>query len=136
MSGQAIRKGSHSAAIGTARKASDAVRAWGKSDSVSRALRDPMIKGAVAKGGAVGQGLNGAQGILRGVSNNTLSRIGAGAVGAGLAGAAGYNAYRAATTKKAARKAAEFRREMNKAFAGTKYGRSNGGNRQGKKRRR
>ena len=39
----------------------------------------------------------------------------------GLAGAAGYNAYRAATTKKAAKKAAQFRSEMNKTFAGTKY---------------
>ncbi len=119
-----------------ARNAATAVSKWGNSDSISRAIRNPMIKGAVAKGGVVGQGLNGAQGMLRGVSNNTIARIGAGAVGAGLAGAAGYNAYRAATTKKAARKAAEFRREMNKAFAGTKYGRSNGGNRQGKKRRR
>lgn len=55
------------------------------------------------------------------ISNNALTRLGAGAIGAGLAGAAGYNAYRAATTKRAAKKAAQFRSEMNKAFAGTQY---------------
>lgn len=55
------------------------------------------------------------------VTNNTLARVGAGALAAGLAGAAGYNAYRAATTKKAAKRAEEFQREMNKAFKGTKY---------------
>ena len=66
-------------------------------------------------------------------SNNAVARVGAGAVAAGLAGAAGYNAYRAATTKRAAKKAAQFRSEMNKAFKGTQY--ANGGNRQGKKRR-
>ena len=63
---------------------------------------------------------------LGNVSNNTLARIGAGAAGAGLAVGAGYNAYRAATTKKAAKRAAEFQREMNQAFKGTKY--ANGGN--------
>ena len=55
------------------------------------------------------------------LSNNTIARIGAGAVGTGLGIAAGYNAYRAATTKRAAAKAKQFRSEMNKAFAGTKY---------------
>lgn len=65
----------------------------------------------------------------RGISNNTIARIGAGAVGAGLAVGAARNAYKAATAQK---KAAQFRSEMNKAFAGTKYG---NGNRQGKKRR-
>lgn len=72
-------------------------------------------------------------GKLGKVSNSTLVRAGAGAVGAGLAGAAGYNAYRAATTKRAAKKAAAFKSEMNKAFAGTKY--ANGAPRQGKKSR-
>lgn len=60
------------------------------------------------------------------VSNNTLARAGAAALGAGLAGAAGYNAYRAATTKRAARKAAEFQKAMNQTFKGTQY--ANGGN--------
>lgn len=58
---------------------------------------------------------------LKNVSNNTIARIGAGAVGAGLGIAAGRNAYRAATAKKHAAQAKEFRAEMNKAFAGTKY---------------
>lgn len=73
--------------------------------------------------------------VRSGVTNNTIARVGAGAVAAGLAGAAGYNAYRAATTKRAAKKAAQFRSEMNKAFKGTKYA-NGGGNRQGGKRRR
>lgn len=71
---------------------------------------------------------------LKGISNNTIARIGAGAIGAGLAAGAGYNAYRAATTKRAARKAAQWRSEMNRAFKGTQY--ANGAPRQGKKRRR
>ena len=68
----------------------------------------------------------------RTVSNNTIARIGAGAIGAGLAVGAARNAYKAATAKK---KAERFRSEMNKAFAGTKYANS-GKPRQGKKRRR
>lgn len=68
------------------------------------------------------------------ISNNTLARIGAGAAAAGLAGAAGYNAYRAATTKKAAAKAAQFQKEMNQAFKGTQY--ANGGQKSGNKKRR
>ena len=55
------------------------------------------------------------------VTNSQLARAGGLAVGAGLLGAAGYNAYRAATTKRAAAKAAQFRKEMNKTFAGTQY---------------
>lgn len=58
---------------------------------------------------------------LKNVSNNTLVRLGAGAVGAGLAAGAARNAYKAATAKK---KAERFRNEMNKAFAGTQYARS------------
>ena len=68
------------------------------------------------------------------LTNNQIARAGAAALGLGLAGAAGYNAYRAATTKRAAQKAAEFRKEMNQAFKGTAY--ANGGNGQPKKRRR
>ena len=72
-------------------------------------------------------------GISRTISNDAITRIGAGAVGAGLGIGAGYNAYRAATTKKAAAKAAQFRKEMNKAFAGTQY--ANGGAPKRKRRR-
>lgn len=69
------------------------------------------------------------------VSNDTITRIGAGALGAGLAAGAVYNAHRAATAKK---KAEKFRAEMNKAFAGTKYGRksNSGGSSKPRKRRR
>lgn len=67
----------------------------------------------------------------KGVSNDTIARIGAGAIGAGLAIGAARNAYKAATAK---RKAEKFRSAMNEAFRGTQY--ANGGNRQGKKRRR
>ena len=55
------------------------------------------------------------------LSNNDLARAGAAALGLGLAGAAGYNAYRAATTKRAAKKAERFRSEMGKAFKGTEF---------------
>lgn len=72
---------------------------------------------------------------VSGISNGTLMRLGAGAIGAGLAVGAARNAYRAATAQK---KADRFRSEMNKAFKGTQY--ANGGRssqpRQGKKRRR
>ena len=121
-------RGSIRQAGGQARRA---IEQWGKSDSISRAMRRPMINGAVASNGAVSSGLNKAQGALRGVSNNTIARIGAGAIGAGLAAASAKNAYRAATAQK---KAARFKSEMNKAFAGTQYA-NGGGNRQGGKKR-
>ena len=71
------------------------------------------------------------------LSNNAIARIGAGAAAAGLGAGAAYNAYRAATTKKAAAKADQFRNEMRKSFAGTQYARQiSGGNSSGKKRRR
>lgn len=134
--GQNLATNSHNVAV-AGRRAGTAITTWGKSDSLSRALRRPMITGAVTNGGVVGKGLNRAQGALRGVSNNTIARIGAGAVGAGLAAGAARNAYKAATAKK---KAAKFRSEMNKAFAGTKYANGGGSSsskpRQGKKRRR
>lgn len=73
---------------------------------------------------------------VKGISNNTIARVGAGALGAGLAAGAAYNAYRAATTKKAAAKAQQFRSEMNKAFAGTKYANGGNGSSGGSKKRR
>lgn len=114
-----------------ARRAGNSVINWGAQDTMSRALRRPLINGSVATNGAVSSGLNKAQGALRGVSNNTIARIGAGAIGAGLAAASAKNAYRAATAQK---KAARFKSEMNKAFAGTQYA-NGGGNRQGGKKR-
>lgn len=112
--------------------AADAVSKWGNSNTLGKAAGGFVSKNsdtylrrartAAAKGKQYGLGA---------VSNNTIARVGAGVVGVGLAAGAAKNAYRAATAKK---KAAKFKTEMNKAFAGTKY--ANGGNRQGKKRRR
>ena len=70
------------------------------------------------------------------VSGNTLFRLGTAGIGAGLGAGAAYNAYRAATTKRAARKAAQWRSEMNKAFAGTKYANGGSGQRSSRRRRR
>lgn len=124
-----------------------AIDTWGKGHELSRGAAAGLnkfgsnIQAAAAKGSKLqkqaaskvgttawkaGNAVNAAN-----LSNNTIARIGAGAIGAGLAAGAAKNAYRAATAKK---KAAKFKSEMNKAFAGTKY--ANGGARQGKKRRR
>lgn len=127
--------------------AAGAINKWGRSTSIG----DKLASGghaAIRKGSfAIGRTGHGNKAIATAtlnahkgagaatkLTNNQYARLGAGAVAAGLAGAAGYNAYRAATTKRAAKKAAQFRSEMNKAFNGTQY--ANGGNRQGKKRRR
>ena len=110
-----------------------AIEQWGKSTSISTGLGKAAID-------ATGKTRNAAASAIRrnavnlhnsGISNNTIARVGAGVLGAGLAAGAARNAYKAATAQK---KAARFKSEMNKAFAGTKY--ANGGNRQGKKRRR
>lgn len=123
----------------------EGLNAWGRSNSIGNALskanRANLGKAGLAVSKAGGNKkvadamlkAHQANGKLAGVSNNTYARIAAGAVGAGLAGAAGYNAYRAATTKRAARKAQEWRNEMNKAFAGTQY--ANGGGRKRRRRR-
>lgn len=118
--------------------ASRAVTRWGDSTSISDAARKGIgqTKLGIAKAarkhglGPVGTTSNTAS-RLTGVSNNTIARIGAGAVGAGLAAGAARNAYKAATAKK---KADKFRSEMNKAFAGTQY--ANGGSRSSSKKRR
>lgn len=65
-------------------------------------------------------------------SGNQLARAGLGAAALGLAGAAAYNQYRAGHTQKARQQAEQFRKEMNKTFAGTAYGKQGGS----KKRRR
>lgn len=107
-------------------KTAQNVNAWGAKNSISEAARN-AIRTSGAKGNLVG----GAYRKLQGVSNNTIARIGAGAVGAGLAAGAARNAYKAATAQK---RAAKFRSEMNKAFAGTQY--ANGGSRTSSKKRR
>lgn len=126
--------------------ASGAINTWGNSNSIGQALKTGGRKLQNAVPGNITAKLTGGKGIvsttdkLGKVSNNTFARIGAGAVGAGLAAGAMYNQHRAKTTDKAAKKAAEFKREMNRAFKGTQYasGGNNGSNkpRQGKKRRR
>lgn len=117
--------------------AGNAVNDFGRSTSLSRGARKFLNSDAVHNIGRsyVGVGNNVVKGAgqtidraasaasknLNGVSNNTLVRLGAGAVGAGLAAGAARNAYKAATAKK---KAERFRNEMNKAFAGTQYANS------------
>jgi hypothetical protein len=102
-------------------KGGNAIVKWGRGrhslDNAATALHQGAAKvGAGSIGNNIHKKLAG-----KSVSNNTLFRVGAAGLGAGLAAGAGYNAYRAATTKRAAKKAAQFRSEMNKAFAGTKY---------------
>ncbi len=135
-------------------KSGRAVDAWGKGNGLATGAAnaanklDANITGRLASRKLTNNDALGAIGDLagttkrqvnrsvtaQGISNNTIARIGAGAAAAGLAGAAGYNAYRAATTKRAAKKAAEFQREMNAAFKGTQY--ANGGQSSGNKKRR
>lgn len=123
-------------------KAGYAVGKWGNSKSVGQGIQNAAgrIAGQTFKGKNAAFNIasrdaarNATKGIA-GMSNNTIARIGAGAVGAGLAIGAAKNAYRAATAK---RKAEKFRNAMNESFKGTKYA-NGGGNkpRQGKKRRR
>lgn len=115
-----------------------AVDAWGRSNSIGKVAGKKLMNatsGNVALNNLSTKltGVNsvGARRALEKTTNNTIARIGAGAIGAGLAVGAARNAYKAATAK---RKAEKFRSAMNESFKGTKY--ANGGNRQGKKRRR
>lgn len=119
--------------------AAAAISRWGGkntiSDSVARKTEQLVTRRGIKGNNIAVQTAKGmkANAAIPRLSNNTIARAGAAAVGAGLAGAAGYNAYRAATTKRAARKAQEWRNEMNKAFAGTQY--ANGGGRKRRRRR-
>ena len=106
------------------------VATWGNSNSIGKAAArlgaqtgkvDPRIGAVLTRG--------------RNISNNTIVRAGTAAIGAGLGAGAAYNAYRAATTKRAAKKAAQFRSEMNKAFAGTAYANGRPASQKKKKRR-
>lgn len=143
---QTVAPGASQAAYGASR----AVRKWGDTKSgiqtiAGRRLEAQGLKNVAAGGSkafrktaegaaarTVGYNeINKARGMQ--YTNNQLARLGAGAAAAGLGAGAAYNAYRAATTKRAAKKAAQFRSEMNKAFAGTQYDRRK--NRQGGRRR-
>lgn len=99
--------------------ASEAVSAWGNSTSLGKNAVNGILKSGTRVGHKAGRALKG-HGIDK-LSNNTIARIGAGAVGAGLAAAAIRNQHKAKTTDKYAKKAAAFRNEMQKSFAGTKY---------------
>lgn len=105
-------------------KAGKAIEKWGHG-SHDIATAGHNIGGVIA--GKQGQDIGKKIGNKLGgsVTNNTLVRLGSAGVGAGMLGGAAYNAYRAATTKKAAKKAAQFRNEMDKAFAGTAYANGN-----------
>ena len=113
--------------------AGGAINRWGKGTDLSQKIGKAAIDatGTTRNVAASAIRRNAAKLHGSGITNNTIARIGAGAVGAGLAAGAARNAYKAATAQK---KAAKFKSEMNKAFAGTKY--ANGGNRQGGKKRR
>ena len=54
------------------------------------------------------------------LTQDKMLRVGSALATAGLLGAAGYNAYRATHTDRAARKAEEWRKEIDKTF-GTSY---------------
>lgn len=120
--------------------AAQAVDEWGRRKDVGkpllRAMRKPDYKPVDAIDGWTGKVLKAEDKYknIREASNNTYARIGAGALAVGLGAAAARNAYKAATAKRSRQKAAQFKVEMQKAFAGTQY--ANGAPRQGKKRRR
>ena len=133
--GKAV-SGASGAVKSGAQSAARAVGKWGSNSHLTNSVADRL--GKIAAGSKTNNAVRkyAAKGAsaIKGVSNNTLARIGAGAVGAGLGVAAARNAYKAATAKRNRQKAAQFRAEMNKAFAGTQY--VNGGtNRQGKRRK-
>lgn len=119
--------------------AANSVAKWGREKTIGEGIQREagryagrIFKGKNAAFNTVSRDAarNATSGIAK-LNNNTIARIGAGAIGAGLAVGAARNAYKAATAK---RKAEKFRSAMNESFKGTKY--ANGGNRQGKKRRR
>lgn len=125
--------------------AGDAVTRWGKGTSIGRGAKNaanavvqatPKTSKAInaALKGSGHAGLGTQVNKLGNISNSGYTRLAGAVAGAGLGAGAAYNAYRAATTKRAAKKAAAFRSEMNKAFAGTKY--ANGRPVSQKKRRR
>ena len=112
-----------------------AIEKWGQgSGKVTNAVKDTAhdvnskisewaIENASKKGNSASAASNALKrtDAINKISNDTLARAGAAALGLGLAGAAGYNAYRAATTKRAAKKAEQWRNTMQQELKGTKY---------------
>ena len=127
--------------------AGNAVKTWGAGDSVGKiakrganaALQATPNKITRAANNALKSGGHAGLGSqinrLGNISNSGYARLASAAVGAGLGVAAARNAYKAATTKRAAKKAAQFRSEMNKAFAGTAYANGRPASQKKKKRR-
>lgn len=102
-----------------------AVRDWGKQNSIGQRLTGgpDVFPTYNSKGQVVMTTPNpNANSILRKVTNDQYLR-GAAALGAaGLGVAAARNAYRAKTADRNMIRAAEWKREMDRTFAGTKYG--------------
>lgn len=138
--GLALMKGGQKAASGVSR-AGIAVDKWGRQYALSRGAQERVanvIGNTAVKinkhgGNITNKQLRTVGGKAINVTNNQLARIGAAGIAAGLGVAAGRNAYKAATAKRYQKKAAAFKTEMNRAFAGTQY--ANGAPRQGKKRK-
>ncbi|MDT3387319.1 MAG: hypothetical protein LIR46_06090 [Bacteroidota bacterium] len=110
------------------------IERWGKGNSMSKNIGKTVIDATGSTRNTVASTIRNNASKLHnsGVSNNTLARIGAGAVGVGLAAGAARNAYKARTAEK---KAKQFRAEMNKAFAGTKYANGAPASKKSRKRR-
>ena len=129
---------SSGATTNAVRQAGEGLQKWGQQSVISEGTRRQLAEKAAdlsAKtNGAVKVTSKQAYDNLGKVNNNQLVRAGAGLAAAGLAAGAGYNAYRAATTKRAAKKAEQFKQAMNETFKDTKYG--NGGNVNRKRRHR
>jgi hypothetical protein len=127
--GNAAHKGLNTAA--------NAIETWGKgTHDVGKSLHGGLARvGLGSQGNQVHKALNKSKFAGAQVSNNALARVGAGALGAGLAAGALYNQHRAKTTDKAAKKAAAFKKEMQKQFAGTQYANQVGAPKKRKRRR-
>lgn len=136
--GRNVRGGGTAKASAAALQTASNIEKWGKTNSIASGKAGQFIAGkygklAAGKGGMYNTNArNQAMSKISGISNDTIARVGAGAVAAGLGIASARNAYKAATAKK---KAEKFRTEMNKAFAGTQYGRKPSGASKSKKRR-
>lgn len=136
--GRNVRGGGAGKASAAALQTASNIEKWGSGSSIGSAIKKggrqfTNNNGALVAKATGGNGIVKVTDRLGTLSNDQFARVGAGAIAAGLGIASARNAYKAATAKK---KAEKFRSEMNKAFAGTKYGRSNNKNTSLKKRRR
>ena len=100
--------------IAKTQKKADDVEAWGKSAS---GLKRKVKTGEYTATNGVKVPIYESKDISKG----SLLRVGSGAAALGLGAAAAVNAYRAANPQKYRQKAVEFKNEMDRSFAGTKY---------------